>query len=201
MGTHLYRSRDDRMLAGVAGGLAELWDADPSLIRILWAILVILTGRLALVVYIVMAIVVPEEPDDLVAPVAPVADPTGAAPGGPAPAGTAAGAASASSMPGSAYRPTAADWRAQRSAYREQRRAARAARRAERGYDGRTTSIVIGGVLVLVGLAFLVRDYLPTIDFDYIWPVALVALGVLVLLTALRPNNRSDGGPGQGGPS
>jgi phage shock protein PspC (stress-responsive transcriptional regulator) len=26
--------RDDRMLAGVAGGLADLWDADPSLIRI-----------------------------------------------------------------------------------------------------------------------------------------------------------------------
>src|SRR6476659_1023504 len=61
----LYRSRDDRMLAGVAGGLAELWDADPSLIRIVWAILVILTGGLALVVYIVMAIVVPERPDGL----------------------------------------------------------------------------------------------------------------------------------------
>ena len=43
MGTRLYRSRDDRMLAGVAGGLAEIWDADPSLVRILWAILVPLT--------------------------------------------------------------------------------------------------------------------------------------------------------------
>ena len=63
MNTHLYRSRDDRMLAGVAGGLAELWDADPSLVRILWALLVPLTGGIALVVYIVMAIVVPEEVD------------------------------------------------------------------------------------------------------------------------------------------
>ena len=53
MNTHLYRSRDDRMLAGVAGGLAELWDADPSLVRILWALLVPLTGGIALVVYIV----------------------------------------------------------------------------------------------------------------------------------------------------
>ena len=71
---HLYRSRDDRMLAGVAGGLAELWDADPSLVRIIWALLVIPTGGIALVVYIVMALVVPEEPD--VAP--PAATMTGA---------------------------------------------------------------------------------------------------------------------------
>ena len=68
MGTRLYRSRDDRMLAGVAGGLAEIWDADPSLVRILWAILVPLTGGIALVVYVVMAIVVPEEPYQAVAP-------------------------------------------------------------------------------------------------------------------------------------
>ena len=44
MSTHLYRSRDDRMLAGVAGGLAELWDADPSLVRVIWALLVVFTG-------------------------------------------------------------------------------------------------------------------------------------------------------------
>jgi phage shock protein C len=63
MNGRLHRSRDDRMLAGVAGGLAEHWDADPSLIRILWALLIILTGGIALVVYIVMAIVVPEDLD------------------------------------------------------------------------------------------------------------------------------------------
>ena len=59
----LYRSRDDRMLAGVAGGLAELWGADPSLVRVIWALLVLFTGGVALIVYIVMAIVIPEEPD------------------------------------------------------------------------------------------------------------------------------------------
>ena len=39
MNDRLYRSRTDRMLAGVAGGLAEMWDADPSLVRIVWALL------------------------------------------------------------------------------------------------------------------------------------------------------------------
>jgi len=58
----LYRSPDDRMLAGVAGGLAEMLDVDPSIIRIVWAVLIVLTGGLALLVYIVMAIVVPERP-------------------------------------------------------------------------------------------------------------------------------------------
>jgi phage shock protein C len=58
----LYRSPDDRMLAGVAGGLAEMLDFDPSIVRVVWAVLVVLTGGIALLVYIVMAIVVPERP-------------------------------------------------------------------------------------------------------------------------------------------
>ena len=44
MAERLYRSRDDRMLAGVAAGVAETLDADPSLVRIAWALLAILTG-------------------------------------------------------------------------------------------------------------------------------------------------------------
>ncbi|HET9346638.1 MAG TPA: PspC domain-containing protein [Candidatus Limnocylindrales bacterium] len=62
MNDRLYRSRTDRMLAGVAGGLAEHWDADPSLIRLVWALLTIFTGGIALVVYIVMALILPDGP-------------------------------------------------------------------------------------------------------------------------------------------
>lgn len=62
MNDRLFRSRSDRMLAGVAGGLAERFDLDPSLVRVGWAILVILSGGIFLLIYIVMAIVVPEEP-------------------------------------------------------------------------------------------------------------------------------------------
>ena len=62
----LYRSPDDRMLAGVAGGLAEMLDVDPSLVRIVWAVLIVLTGGLAFLVYVVMAIVVPERPSGVV---------------------------------------------------------------------------------------------------------------------------------------
>ena len=40
MNGRLYRSRRERMLAGVAGGLAEQWNVDPSLVRLVWALLV-----------------------------------------------------------------------------------------------------------------------------------------------------------------
>ncbi len=56
----LYRSRTDRMFAGVAAGLAERLEADPALVRVTWAVLVLVTGGFALVVYIIMAFVVPE---------------------------------------------------------------------------------------------------------------------------------------------
>jgi phage shock protein PspC (stress-responsive transcriptional regulator) len=62
MADRLYRSTTDRVLSGVAGGLAELWDLDPALVRVVWAVLVPLTGGLALLAYIVLAIVVPEGP-------------------------------------------------------------------------------------------------------------------------------------------
>ena len=190
----LYRSRDDRMLAGVAGGLAELWDADPSLIRIVWALLIVVTGGLALVVYIVMAIVVPEE--DELAPSAPFAaapPPTAGAAAtdtaGPAPAST----SSPSNWIGpSGPAPADGTWRSQRGAERDARRAARKARRAAGDPDNRNGAIIVGGLLVVIGSFFLVREYLPTIDFDWFWPAALVVLGLIVLFTAF--------GTGRSGP-
>ena len=63
MNDRLYRSRSDRMLAGVAGGVAERFDLDPSLVRVgCGRSSSILTGGIFLLIYIVMAIVVPEEP-------------------------------------------------------------------------------------------------------------------------------------------
>lgn len=57
----LYRSRDERMLAGVAGGLAQFFSIDPSIIRLIFVVLA-LAGGPGLLIYIIMWIVVPEEP-------------------------------------------------------------------------------------------------------------------------------------------
>jgi phage shock protein C len=57
----LYRSRIDRKLAGVCGGLAQYFHADATLIRVLFVVLALLGGP-GLVIYLVLWIIVPEEP-------------------------------------------------------------------------------------------------------------------------------------------
>jgi phage shock protein C len=57
----LYRCRHNRMLAGVAAGVAEFFDLDPTLVRILWFLSIFL-GGFGLFVYIGLAIIVPLEP-------------------------------------------------------------------------------------------------------------------------------------------
>ena len=52
---------EDRMVAGVAGGLAEYFDTDPTLIRILFVLLTLLGfGGLGIITYIVLWIIMPE---------------------------------------------------------------------------------------------------------------------------------------------
>ena len=58
----LYRSRKDRSVAGVCGGVADYLGVDPTLVRILWVIFA-LAGGPGLILYIIMAAVVPEEPE------------------------------------------------------------------------------------------------------------------------------------------
>jgi phage shock protein C len=55
----LYRSRSQRMLAGVCGGLAEYFNLDATLIRVLFLILTVFGGT-GLVIYLVMWIIVPD---------------------------------------------------------------------------------------------------------------------------------------------
>ncbi len=57
----LYRSRTDRQLAGVCAGLAAYLGLDVTLVRIAFIILALLGGP-GLLLYIIMALVVPEEP-------------------------------------------------------------------------------------------------------------------------------------------
>ena len=61
MNRRLYRCTHDRMLAGVASGLAEYFDLDPTAVRVLWFLSIFL-GGLGIFLYIGMAIIVPNEP-------------------------------------------------------------------------------------------------------------------------------------------
>ncbi|MCT4508640.1 MAG: PspC domain-containing protein [Tepidibacter sp.] len=60
MNKKLYKSLDDRVLAGVCGGLAKYFDIDSTIVRVLW-ILGFFAGGLGIVAYIICAVIIPQE--------------------------------------------------------------------------------------------------------------------------------------------
>lgn len=54
----LYRSRQDRMICGVCGGIAEYFDLDPTLVRLGWLVLFAFAGS-GIIAYIIAAIIIP----------------------------------------------------------------------------------------------------------------------------------------------
>ena len=61
-GKKLYRSDENKMLAGVCGGIAEYFGVDPTLIRLAWVVFSLLGGS-GLLAYIIASIVIPVDPD------------------------------------------------------------------------------------------------------------------------------------------
>lgn len=151
MNRRLYRSPDDRMLAGVAGGMAETYDMDPALVRVVWTLLIIFTGGVFLILYVVMALVVPLRPYD--EPVVMTE------PGGETDTTTVNAAPGMSAA------------------------AARRARRRESRQGDNTGPLILGALLIIVGGLFLVRQYV-NIDIGQLWPIAIIALGALLIFTA-----------------
>ena len=58
----LYRSTQNRMIAGVCSGIGEYANVDPTLIRLAAVALLFASGGTAIVAYLVMALIIPEEP-------------------------------------------------------------------------------------------------------------------------------------------
>lgn len=57
----LMRSRSNRMICGVCGGIGEYLNMDPTLVRLIWALCSAASVGMGLVVYIVAAVVIPED--------------------------------------------------------------------------------------------------------------------------------------------
>ncbi len=52
--------------------------------------------------------------------------------------------------------------------------------------DGGRAGLVVGIGLVLIGVWFLVRDYLPDFNWNLVWPAILIGVGALILITSAR---------------
>ena len=164
MTERLYRSSTDRVIGGVAGGLAAWLRIDPSIVRVVWVVLAVVSGGIFLLVYVVMLFVVPLAPTGWT----PSAGPS--APGPPPPAGGPTGQWG-SPTPGAQWTPPptggpGSGWRAP---------------------DPGNAGIVFGFILVGLGLWFLVDQFVH-IDWQLVWPVIVILIGVALVAGAMRRN-------------
>jgi phage shock protein C len=155
----LYRCSHDRLIAGVASGVAERFDVDPTIVRVLW-VLSVFFGGLGLFAYVVMAIIVPLEPEAAPAAQTPAGDPTDEA-AAPAQAGVHSHGAGWQSAPATHPHGT-------------------------RG-NGRVVTF-FGIALILFGALALVDAIVPAwADTGrFLWPAFIVGIGVLLVASALR---------------
>ena len=168
----------NRQLAGVAGGMAEYLDLDPTVVRILWVIVGIASGGLAILAYIILALVMPQ------ASSAPAS-------GGWAAASTGTGATAGWGTPPPAPG-WAPGWDAGASAAPQSR-----PRTESRGLGA---AAIIGVVLIVVGAIALADAALPgSIAAAILGPAVLLTLGAALLVSSLR--RREDDAPARNPPS
>ena len=58
----LYRSSDNRVFAGICGGLGEYFDVDPTVVRVVYVLLSLLTAFMGVLLYIILWFVIPNRP-------------------------------------------------------------------------------------------------------------------------------------------
>ena len=61
MEKRLHRSRTEKMIAGVCGGLADYFNVDPTIVRILWVVITLLGGA-GVLLYIILWVIMPLQP-------------------------------------------------------------------------------------------------------------------------------------------
>jgi len=173
----LYRNRYDTVIAGVAGGLARYFNIDPIIVRIIFVVLAF-TGGGGVLIYIVLWIAVPEDPDytyysfdhkkqsgnmenDEPGKNADAASGEGTGPEKGPDAGT-----------GKEY------YYDKYKAYPDYEK---------KKNDG---NLIAGIVLIILGGLFLASRFIPRVHFHDLWPVLLIVGGILIMLNSFsKPKN------------
>jgi len=151
----LYRSRYDSVIAGVAGGLARYFNIDPIIFRILFVALVF-AGASGLLIYIILWIAVPLDPDFSYFK---YNQPAGANPTGEA---------------------------KQDEPFEEANKSDEKPFTSNDRYAPRNEGSMIAGIIFIVlGSVFLFAKLIPSINAGDLWPLLLIAAGILVMRSAL----------------
>jgi phage shock protein C len=174
MHKRLYRSARERMLGGVAAGIAEYFDVDPTIVRLVF-VLTVLVGGAGVLAYIIMWIVIPQRPfvpNNMNYNIPPQTA------GESASTGTVGG--STETTPNEASSANQASSETQGagndpvSEFQEKMKK----QKEKRG-------VTFGIILVILGIFLLADSMLPQIRFHDIFPIAIMAAGVIILLNAI----------------
>ncbi|MBI2829853.1 MAG: PspC domain-containing protein [Chloroflexi bacterium] len=164
MTKRLYRSRTNRMIWGVCSGLAEYFDIDPTIIRIIFVLLVF-AGGLGLIAYIVMAIIVPLEGSEATTPRETVRE----------------------NIQDMAQTTTEMGRDIQTAFEKRDRKGGEPKEgEAERLRYRRLTTLAI--VLIIIGLFFLLNNFgiFGIFGWSNLWPIILIIIGLLIIINARR---------------
>ncbi len=159
MKDRLYRSRKTRVLGGVAGGLAEYFNLDPILVRIIFVIIALING-FGILLYIILWIVVPEESFEKAYGIKPEPPFTGTSETKTSEQGTTdPGTSESTSTPPFEY-----------------------------PYQKRNGRVIFGIVLILIGLLFFANKVFPYFNFSDILPLILIIVGIVLIYNSQRNN-------------
>lgn len=151
----LYRSRKDRILGGVCSGLAEYFQVDVSLVRLL-TLLIFFLGGVGFIIYLLAWFIIPEAP-----------------------------AADSTSTP-SAKEEERQEEREGGERSEPGRGGGEAREEPQVESSGAAAGRTLGLILVVLGLVFLAHNLWPWMQLWYLWPLALVAGGLYLLLRPSR---------------
>ncbi len=152
----LYRSTKERIIAGVCGGIAEYFDVDPTLIRLLW-ILIVLLGGVGIIAYIIASIIIPKNPEEVA---------------------EAEGATEGKEDIGEKVKKGAKEVIDE---VKERFESGGSLPETERN-----RRILGGIIIIVIGLIFLLNSFFPWFGWGGLWPLVLIALGIIIIIQSSK---------------
>ncbi|MCL4515061.1 MAG: PspC domain-containing protein [Firmicutes bacterium] len=167
MNRKLYRSKTDCIIAGVAGGLADYFEIDVTIVRLLWVMAVFLGGT-GVLAYLAAWLIIPPAPDSPLERRDPGAQPIGT---------------------GAGQGDTTEQGHASEQGYISEQ--GRTEVHNHNRYSAEYRRRTFGWILIVIGILFLVRNYWPWVDMDLFWPVILVLIGVVLIAGGFKGGRRA----------
>jgi phage shock protein C len=135
----IYRSKEDRMIGGVCGGIAEYANIDTVWVRLI-AVLLIFFDGVGILIYIILWILIPDNP----------------------------------------YQEFPDKKKGNSNKDSKESNHEQYVKKERKSKD--SGSLIIGGLLIIIGLLFFLRQFFSWVSFNYMWPLILIGVGLVLLM-------------------